>query len=96
MCPVIIKLMDVYGTKGVGVHLEKCAYSLATHLATLIGQLEHQRPVLESVFHRLLVSPPPSARLGILDLADRSARPQSEYHHHTYRHIVLWGAPLAQ
>ena len=55
--------MDVYGTKGAGVHLEKCVYSLATHLATLIGQVEHQRPVLESVFHRLLVSPPPSARL---------------------------------
>ena len=55
--------MDVYGTKSAGVQLEKCVYSLATHLATLIGQVEHQRPVLESVFHRLLVSPPPSARL---------------------------------
>ena len=43
--------------------MERLAYSLSTQMVRLIGHVENQRPVLEAVFHRLLVYPAPSSRL---------------------------------
>lgn len=88
---------DGRGIRGPGRNLTqapiaKCIYSIAGELVRLVGPMASLRPTLESLFHRIILYPPPQHRLEALKVIKEVMQFQKIYF--TGKKPSSWGYDL--